>query len=79
MSLNAETIWKMLQFFRDDQETVETIEHALMLFESYHASIYELEIKKRLYSSGAMEADTYRERIMSCGLNEVNHNFRFVQ
>ena len=49
MSLNAETIWKMLQFFRDDQETVETIEHALMLFESYHASIYELEIKKRLY------------------------------
>ena len=63
MSLNAETIWKMLQFFRDDQETVETIEHALMLFESYHASIYELEIKKRLYSSGAMEADTYRERI----------------
>ena len=36
---------------------------ALMLFESYHASIYELEIKKRLYSSGAMEADTYRERI----------------
>ena len=32
MSLNAETIWKMLQFFRDDQETVETIEHALMLF-----------------------------------------------
>ena len=34
-----------------------------MLFESYHASIYELEIKKRLYSSGAMEADTYRELI----------------
>jgi len=63
MSLNAETIWKMLQFFRDDQETVETIEHALMLFESYHKLIYELEIKKKLYSNGAMEADTYRELI----------------
>lgn len=34
MSLNADTIWRMLQHFRDDQETVETIENALMLFES---------------------------------------------
>lgn len=63
MSLNADTIWRMLQHFRDDQETVETIENALMLFESYHKSVYELEVKKRLYSSGAMEADTYRELI----------------
>lgn len=63
MSLNADTIWRMLQHFRDDQETVETIENALMLFESYHKSVYELEVKKRLYSSGAMEADTYRKLI----------------
>ena len=63
MNLNAETIAKLLSVFRDDRETLEDIEKALMLFEDYHRAIYELEIKKRLYACGAMESDEYRELI----------------
>ena len=63
MNINAETIAKLLLIYRDDRETVEDIENALMIFENYHKAIFDLEIKKRLYASGAMEADEYRELI----------------
>lgn len=63
MNVNAETISKLLSIYRDDRETVEDIEKALMLFEDYHRAIYELEIKKYLYACGAMDADEYRELI----------------
>ena len=63
MNLNAETIAKLLSVFRDDRETLEDIEKALMLFEDYHRAIYELEIKKRLYACGAMDSEEYRELI----------------
>ena len=60
MNVNIETIQKLFVAFRDDQETLETIESALMAFESYHRAIYELEVKRRLYSGGAMEGEAYR-------------------
>lgn len=40
---------------------METIENALMPFEGYRRSVYELKIKKRLYFSSAVEAEEYRE------------------
>ncbi len=75
MNVNADTVQKLFVAFRDDPETLETIEYALMAFESYHQAIYELEIKKRLYSGGAMDADEYRDLISRLDKTRtINHN-----
>ena len=80
MNINAETIAKLLSAFRDDRETVEDIEKALMLFEDYHRAIYELEVKKHLYACGAMDADEYRELIPSLDKTRTyTHNALLTQ
>ena len=75
MNVNVETLQKLFIAFRDDQETLEEIESALMIFESYHRAIYELEIKRRLYSGGAVEGDAYREMLTRLDKTRtINHN-----
>ena len=63
MNVNGEVISRLLAAFKDDRDTIETIEEAMMSFESYHRAIYELEFKRRLYFLGAMDAEAYREMI----------------
>ena len=63
MSLNAETIGKLLSAARDDHELAEMIENALTVFENYHRAVYALEVKRKLYACGAMDADEYRDLI----------------
>ncbi len=80
MNVNAETIQKLFVAFRDDQLILETIESALMDFESYHRAIYELEVKRRLYSGGAMEGETYREMITRLDKTRtIKHNTLLTQ
>ena len=80
MNVNTETIQKLFVAFRDDQETLETIESALMTFEGYHRAIYELEVKRRLYSDGAMEGEAYREMITRLDKTRtINHNALLTQ
>lgn len=80
MNVKTETIQKLFVAFRDDQETLETIESALMTFESYHRAIYELEVKRRLYSGGAMEGEAYREMITRLDKTRtINHNALLTQ
>lgn len=80
MSINVETIQKLFVAFRDDEETLEEIESALMTFESYHRTIFELEIKRRLYSGGAMEGEEYREMITRLDKTRtINHNALLTQ
>ena len=75
MNVNVETLQKLFIAFRDDQEILEEIESALMTFESYHRAIYELEIKRRLYSGGAVEGDAYREMLTRLDKTRtINHN-----
>lgn len=75
MNVNVETLQKLFIAFRDDQETLEEMESALMIFESYHRAIYELEIKRRLYSGGAVEGDAYREMLTRLDKTRtINHN-----
>ena len=63
MQINAESIRALLSLYRDDPEMTETVEHALVSFETYHKAIYDLEIKKRMHACGAMDSETYRELI----------------
>lgn len=80
MNVNAETVQKLFTAFRDDPETLETIEAALLVFESYHRAIYELEIKRRFFSNGVMEADAYRETITRMDRTRtINHNALLTQ
>ena len=80
MNVNTETIQKLFVAFRDDQEPLETIESALMTFESYHRAIYELVVKRRLYSGGAMEGEAYREMITRLDKTRtINHNALLTQ
>ena len=75
MNVNVETLQKLFIAFRDDQEILEEIESALMTFESYHRAIYELEIKRRLYSGSAVEGDAYREMLTRLDKTRtINHN-----
>ena len=80
MNVNVETLQKLFIAFRDDQEILEEIESALMTFESYHRAIYELEIKRRLYSGGAVEGDAYREMLTRLDRTRtINHNALLTQ
>ena len=80
MNVNAETLHKLFAAFRDDQETLEAIEAALMVFENYHRAIYELEIKRRLYSGGGMDANAYRELISRLDKTRtIHHNSVLTQ
>ena len=80
MNINGETVQKLFVAFRDDQETLDDIESALMTFESYHRAIFELEIKRQLYSGGAMEGEEYREMITRLDKTRtINHNALLTQ
>ena len=75
MHVNADTLRGLLVAFRDDRETLEAIEDALTVFESYHRSIYELEIKRAMYSCGSLEPEAYREWIPRLDrTRSANHN-----
>ncbi len=75
MKFNDDTVGKLLSFYRDDAEMISAVEHALTAFEKYHKSIFDLEIKRKLYACGAMEADEYREVIPARDkARTINHN-----
>lgn len=80
MNVHAETLQKLFVAFRDDPETLEYIDSALMTFESYHRAIYELEIRRRLYSGGAMEGEEYREMVTRLDRTRtIDHNALLTQ
>lgn len=56
----TETLNRLLGLYRDDAEMIEIIVGALDAFEKYHHSIYKMEIRRKLYAAGAMDAETYR-------------------
>ena len=60
MMVNIETLNSLLGHFRDDQEDIADIVHAMETFEDYHNAIYRLEITRRLFSCNAIESETYR-------------------
>ena len=61
--VNNDTLNRLISIHRDDPDTIEIITDALDSFEKYHEAIYKLEIKRKLYGNGAMNAETYREVI----------------
>ena len=75
MSVNNNTLNGIIKFFQDDQETLDMIVRALEIFEDYHRAIYALEITRRLYSCGAIDAETYRHDTFERDRTRtVNHN-----
>ena len=80
MKINGETITALLSLYRNDPEMAEAVESAVMAFEHYHKSIYDLEIKKRLYECGVMDSETYRELIPALDKTRTNtHNALLTQ
>ena len=75
MSVNVDTLNGILRFFRDDQETIDMVVNALEVFEDYHKAIYVLEITRRLYATGAIDADKYRhDTVERDRTRTINHS-----
>ena len=75
MSVNNDTLNRMIKFFQDDAETIEMIVKALETFEQYHQAIYTLEITRRLYSCKAIDSDEYRDQTtLKDRTRNVTHN-----
>lgn len=80
MKINYETLKQLLSHFRNDNEMIDAIKDALESFEQYHAAIFALEIKKKLYSTGAIDSDAYREEIPVLDKTRtVHHNAVLTQ
>ncbi len=80
MDINTESLKQLLSHYHDDQDMIDAITDALDSFEQYHAAIYALEIKKKLYAAGAMDTDSYREEIPALDRTRtVHHNAVLTQ
>ena len=53
MDVNTEVIRQLTMKYRDDEAALEMLESALTSFEEYHAAIYKMEIKMKIYGSSA--------------------------
>ena len=84
MACNSETVKSLLSACSGDSEMTELILDALESFEKYHQAIYTLELKRMLYTCGAMDTEVYREeiprldRIRSDRHNAVISNVRLL-
>ena len=75
MSVNNDTLNRMIKFFQDDAETIEMIVKSLETFEQYHQAIYTLEITRRLYSCKAIDSDEFRDQTtLKDRTRNVTHN-----
>ena len=63
MEVNRSTLTALISAYAADGDMTGVIVDALESFEKYHQAIYTLEIQRELYLRGAMDSDTYRERI----------------
>ena len=73
--VNPETVTRLMEIHKDEPDLLEVIVDALESFEKYHQSVYKLEIRRMLYASGAMSAETYREVIPELdSVRTANHN-----
>ena len=80
MKVNKDTIRQLVLQYRDEEVMLEMLEDALRSFEEYHQAIYYLELKKQLYSMGAMEGREYRTLIEELDRGRTaNHNAVLVQ
>jgi len=75
LSVNNDTLNRMIKFFQDDAETIEMIVKSLETFEQYHQAIYTLEITRRLYSCKAIDSDEFRDQTtLKDRTRNVTHN-----
>ena len=73
--INFESLNRMIGIHKDEPETIEIIVEALESFEKYHQAIYSLEIRRKLYTYGAMSAEAYRETVPELdGVRTRYHN-----
>ena len=80
MMVNNETLNGLLIHFRDDQDDIAAIVHAMESFEDYHNAIYRLEITRRLFSCNAIESEAYRsDTVERDRLRTYNHNAVITQ
>ncbi len=72
---NADVLEKLIDRYRDDKDSLDTIYDVLKGFEDYHARITEMEIKLKLYSAGIMEREAYQNMVMELdNRRTIQHN-----
>lgn len=75
MSVNTETLNKLINFYQDDEDALRMIEESLTKFEDYHAAIYEMETKMLFYSYGMVKDDNYQQTVAELDrLRTTHHN-----
>ena len=73
--VNVDSLNRLIDTYKDDAEMTGIILDALESFEEYHQAIYSLELQRRLYAHGAIDADTYREKVSAMDqVRSFRHN-----
>ncbi len=75
MQANHETISRIIECCKNDDDILEMLEQALESFQAYHAAIYKLEVQMKLFSHGGKDRDEYRSSIEELDKTRtINHN-----
>jgi len=65
MTINTETLSALIAANKNDKETLDFIYNGLLSFESYHRSVFEMEIKIKLYANGTLSREEYQDMVSS--------------
>lgn len=64
MKINIETLKELIRLYKNDREIIDFIYEAMMSFESYHNTVFDMEIKSKIYDGGILDREDYN-RILS--------------
>lgn len=74
MLANHETINKIIERCDGDKEVLEMLEQIIKSFQQYHAAIYELELKMKLYGHGGIDRDEYNDLVSRLDSSRTIHH-----
>ena len=73
--LNTNTIKKLIELNKGDQEIIELISSCLDSFEQYHRAVFADQLFLIIYGDGVLDGDDYRERRSSVDYTRtIYHN-----
>lgn len=80
MTLNDNTISELIRLNENDKEILDFIYDITKSFECYYCTVYEMEMKSRLYNSSILGGDAYQEMVTLADQNRTfSHDALIVQ
>ncbi len=61
--LNGDTIDRLIDIYREDEEMLEVLEESLLSFAEYHSSVYTMETKLKFLSPQSMDREEYQNAV----------------